>query len=219
MLHRSRVLFATLVAVIALVALPAIAAYDYSTLPEKPADMAAKIAACGVSLTEAVTIAEGATKAKASDATLDMTGVQIMYIIKVYNDTNAWNVKISADGKVLAQEEIPQLPGVAVEGEPKETGSGLMYYDIVVGEGPKPPSPASTVKVHYTGYLTDRDEPATFPLNRVIAGWTEGVGDMHVGGKRKLIVPYALGYGENGYGPIPAKAMLIFDVELIEIVE
>ena len=82
--------------------------------------------------------------------------------------------------------------------------------------------------MHYSGYLNDgtkfdssldRGTPATFPLNGVIAGWTEGVGSMRVGGKRKLIIPSTLGYGAPGSpGVIPPNATLIFDVELLEIV-
>jgi FKBP-type peptidyl-prolyl cis-trans isomerase len=86
------------------------------------------------------------------------------------------------------------------------------------------------VSVHYTGWLTDGtqfdtsldgDEPTTFQLGGVIAGWTEGVGSMQVGGKRKLIIPAELAYqfGRGPGGKLPPAANLIFDVELISIAE
>jgi len=106
--------------------------------------------------------------------------------------------------------------------------SKLKYIDLKVGQGPQP-KPGQTVRVHYTGWLTngmkfdssvDRNEPFEFPLGegRVIRGWDEGVATMRVGGKRKLTVPSDLGYGIKGSPPeIPPNATLIFDVELLAI--
>jgi FKBP-type peptidyl-prolyl cis-trans isomerase len=99
--------------------------------------------------------------------------------------------------------------------------------DLVEGTGAQPSGPSAKVKVHYTGYFNDgkvfdssvsRGQPAEFPLGQVIKGWTEGVGSMKVGGKRKLVIPFQLAYGPEGRGPIPPKATLFFDVELLEIV-
>ena len=107
------------------------------------------------------------------------------------------------------------------------TGSGLKYYDIKVGDGASPTGASSQVRVHYTGWLVDgtkfdssvdRGTPITFSLSGVIRGWTEGVGSMRVGGKRKLIIPYELAYGPRGSRSIPPKATLIFDVELLDVV-
>ncbi len=124
--------------------------------------------------------------------------------------------------------DTPDYPGDAVSGEPIETQSGLVYYEIREGDGPQPASSRSQVTVHYTGWLldgtkfdssVDRGQPATFPLNRVIPGWTEGVGSMSVGGKRKLIIPGDLAYGNNPPpgSPIQRNATLVFDVELISV--
>jgi FKBP-type peptidyl-prolyl cis-trans isomerase/cyclophilin family peptidyl-prolyl cis-trans isomerase len=107
------------------------------------------------------------------------------------------------------------------------TPSGLRYATLREGEGPTPPSASARVEVHYDGRLThgqrfdssyDRGAPATFPLDQVIPGWTEGVGSMRVGEKRRLIVPSDLAYGDFGRPPdIPGKATLVFDVELLAI--
>ena len=130
-------------------------------------------------------------------------------------------------GSVSAVQVIPRFPGDPVDGEWTETDSGLKYFEIVEGSGPMPRGPSSKVLVHYSGWLVDgtkfdssvdRGAPIDFDLNGVIKGWTEGVGSMRVGGKRKLIIPYGLGYGARGSRSIPPKATLIFDVELLEIV-
>jgi peptidylprolyl isomerase len=115
-----------------------------------------------------------------------------------------------------------------VSGEPTITETGLQYIDIEVGTGDSPQT-GQTVEVDYTGWLTDgtkfdssldRGQPLSFVIGtgRVIPGWDEGVASMKVGGKRRLIIPPELAYGEAGYPPvIPANAELIFDVELLAI--
>jgi FKBP-type peptidyl-prolyl cis-trans isomerase FklB len=107
------------------------------------------------------------------------------------------------------------------------TKSGLQYKVLSEGTG-RQPSAKDTVKCHYEGFLIDgtvfdssvqRGEPATFPLQQVIAGWTEGLQLMKEGAKYRFFIPYRLGYGEGGAGAsIPPYATLIFDVELIQIV-
>lgn len=116
--------------------------------------------------------------------------------------------------------------------ETKETGavqttaSGLKYEVLTEGDGPKP-SATDSVTVHYKGTLTDgtvfdssydRGQPATFPLNRVIKGWTEGLQLMPTGSKYRLTIPPELGYGAAGAGgKIPPNATLVFEVELLKI--
>lgn len=106
--------------------------------------------------------------------------------------------------------------------------SGLQYEDIQVGTGASPEK-GKQVTVHYTGTLTDgtkfdssrdRNEPFNFVIGigQVIAGWDEGVMSMKIGGRRKLVIPAKLGYGERGAGGvIPPNAELHFDVELLGV--
>ena len=109
----------------------------------------------------------------------------------------------------------------------RETASGLQYIILREGYGERPTA-TDVVRVHYEGRLLDgmvfdssiqRGEPIEFPLNQVIAGWTEGVQLMPVGSKFRFYIPYHLAYGERGAaGIIPPFATLIFDVELLEII-
>ena len=104
--------------------------------------------------------------------------------------------------------------------------SGLQYEVLVEGNGPKP-SAEDTVVTHYHGTLTDgtvfdssvdRGSPASFPVNRVIPGWTEALQLMGVGSKWRLVIPPELAYGERGAGgAIPPNSTLVFEVELLEI--
>lgn len=108
------------------------------------------------------------------------------------------------------------------------TESGLRYEDLIEGTG-ETPRPGQTCRVHYTGTFEDgrtfdssrnRGEPFEFSIGRgrVIQGWEEGVATMRVGGRRQLIIPPHLGYGERGVpGVIPPNAVLYFDVELLGI--
>jgi FKBP-type peptidyl-prolyl cis-trans isomerase len=116
--------------------------------------------------------------------------------------------------------ENSKKPGIII------TPSGLQYEIITDTTGRKP-SASNTVKVHYEGKLTDdtvfdssyeRGMPVEFPLDGVIAGWTEGLQLMGIGSKYRFYIPSELGYGAGGAGPIPPYSTLIFEVELIDII-
>jgi FKBP-type peptidyl-prolyl cis-trans isomerase FkpA len=114
------------------------------------------------------------------------------------------------------------------EGKTVRTESGLEITELKPGTGDHP-TRDSVVEVHYHGTLengevfdssVDRGEPATFPLSRVIACWTEGVALMQVGGKSRLVCPPKIAYGARGAPPsIPPNATLTFEVELLKIVK
>jgi len=127
--------------------------------------------------------------------------------------------KLKAEGEAYLAENAKK-DGVIT------TASGLQYTVLKEGTG-KSPKATDTVVCHYEGFLTNgtvfdssiqRGEPAAFPLNGVITGWTEGLQLMKEGGKNRFFIPYHLAYGEAGAaGSIPPYAALIFDVELIEV--
>lgn len=123
---------------------------------------------------------------------------------------------------------ILAINAYAAEAREQKTASGILITTMLAGTGASA-KPADVVKVHYRGTLTDgtefdssykRGQPATFPLNRVIPCWTEGVQTMKVGGKAKLVCPSDLAYGSRGVpGTIPADSTLVFEIELLDIVK
>ena len=138
---------------------------------------------------------------------------------------------VVASAFVLAQsagDKASTKAPTKVTGDGTKTPSGLVYWDIRVGNG-ETAKEGSHVRVHYTGWLTngkkfdssvDAGKPFDFRIGNgeVIKGWDEGVAGMRVGGKRQLRIPPALAYGAQGYPPvIPANSTLIFDIQLLGV--
>jgi FKBP-type peptidyl-prolyl cis-trans isomerase len=168
---------------------------------------------------------QDALAAKDSKVSPEAMQAAMIAISQELNATAAAEAKAEAEkagaaGKAY-REENAKKPGVTT------TASGLQIETIKEGTGASPAA-TSTVKVHYVGTLTDgtvfdssvaRGKPAEFPLNGVIRAWTEGLQLMKVGGKAKLVCPPEIAYGPEGRPPtIPPSATLVFEVELIEIV-
>lgn len=169
---------------------------------------------------------EGATGMK-------MGGKRLLVIPPELAFGPADNGVIPANSTMVMEIEVTAVmePQVATQVDKADfttTESGLKYYDLEVGTGETPQN-GQTVVVHYSGWLTDgiqfdssynRGEPFSFLLGagNVIPGWEEGVSTMKVGGKRQLLIPPDLAYGDQGAGGlIPPGATLIFEVELLEI--
>jgi FKBP-type peptidyl-prolyl cis-trans isomerase FklB len=160
---------------------------------------------------------------------IDMIDKKDPLITKAYSDSLNYEyfqkqreimITMQKEKGIAFLEENAKRPEVTV------TETGLQYEVLTAGAGDYP-SASSTVTVHYVGKLISgeefdssvkRGQPATFPLNRVIAGWTEGVQLMPLGSKYRFYIPSELGYGSRGAGAaIPPHSTLIFDVELLEI--
>ena len=129
----------------------------------------------------------------------------------------------AAAAQVPAPDDVAQAPNDA-----ETTSTGLASKVVQAGTGSTHPTASDQVTVHYTGWMTNgemfdssvaRGQPATFPLTRVIAGWTEGVQLMVIGEKRRFWIPSDLAYGDRGFGDgvIPPGAELVFDIELLAI--
>ncbi|NLS14657.1 FKBP-type peptidyl-prolyl cis-trans isomerase [Vibrio sp. SM6] len=157
----------------------------------------------------------------------EMTEEQTREVLQALDQRVAENMQKQAAEKAQAAKKVGDdfRADFAKQDGVTTTESGLMYQVITPAEGTTPKD-TDTVKVHYKGTLTDgtqfdssydRGEPAVFPLNRVISGWTEGVQLMPVGSKFKFVIPPELAYGEQDTPTIPANSTLVFEVELIGI--
>nr|WP_268833898.1 FKBP-type peptidyl-prolyl cis-trans isomerase [Photobacterium carnosum] len=140
------------------------------------------------------------------------------FLYRSYNNKQAAQENIKIGQEFLAANKLKE--GV------QTTASGLQYLVLQQGTGTEHPKATDTVTVHYHGTLlngtvfdssVDRGEKISFPLNRVIKGWTEGLQHMVVGEKVRFFIPANLAYGNNGAGSIPPGSVLIFDVELFKI--
>jgi FKBP-type peptidyl-prolyl cis-trans isomerase len=163
---------------------------------------------------------------KESPYDLQVIGPEVDKLLR--SKQEAYVGKLKQEAAVEAEKlltEVKAKPGVVV------LPSGVIYEILKPGTGAYP-KPTDIVKVHYTGTLVNGTvfdtsleprqpgqpvEPAEFPLNQVIPGWTEGLQKINQGGKIKLYVPPALGYGDRGQGAIPPGATLIFEVELLDV--
>ena len=163
-------------------------------------------------------IADGLSgKKSAEDAQADVPKIQELQ-----------KARMAAAGEKAAAAGVAFLDGKAKEAGYTKTASGMLIKHTQEGKGTSPTA-TDQVKVHYEGRLIDgkvfdssikRGEPVVFPLNGVIACWTEGVQTMKPGGKAQFVCPANLAYGASGSPPtIPAQATLVFDVELIEVVK
>ena len=159
---------------------------------------------------------------------LKMTNQEAQTIVQDYfaKQEQRIQAEMAEKGKAAKEAGEKYLAENAKKEGVTTTASGLQYKVLKEGNGRKPKA-TDSVKCHYEGFLIDgtlfdssvqRGEPATFGLQQVIAGWTEGLQLMQEGAKYRFFIPYILGYGESGAGQtMPPCSTLIFDVELLEV--
>lgn len=145
------------------------------------------------------------------------TGLAVVWTMR--QDNNATEVSNTQEDPVMQDRKLADF-------EPTEAITELTKIDLIAGEGEEV-KPGASVTVHYTGALAkdgtifesskDSGQPASFPLEGVIEGWTNGVPGMKVGGTRRLLIPAAQAYGPQGSASIPPNSDLVFDIELISI--
>jgi len=188
----------------------------------------------------------GQVKTQAGDKPVDPVVMNEVNIVRKGSDAQSFDAPKVFDAQLKEAEKaekIAQEKAEAEKAKAKEvidneindmsegytkTESGLRYKITKSKKTGSSPERGQTVRVHYTGMLTDgtkfdssydRDQPLVFPVGvgKVIPGWDEGIRLLKVGEKAKLIIPPYLGYGERGNGPIPPNSILLFDVELVGI--
>lgn len=212
----------------------AVTRFDYSALPTQPAAVAKmvtvegdaeRVVRCKVSLSQATAAAEKHVGGKATEARIEPDGDELRITVDVWKDGHRQRVNVDpVTGKVVEVKPIwsPYFPGGKVSGEPQKTESGVMYYDIRVGEGEEASDPAKPVLIHYSAWLLDgklwqsshqREDPIAIPLGRLPKGWAEGIKGMRAGGYRKLIIPSELALGKTSAPGLPANAAMIVDIE------
>jgi FKBP-type peptidyl-prolyl cis-trans isomerase len=157
-----------------------------------------------------------------------LTDEQIQQVMTQF--TAAQQAKAAGETKDVSDKNLKDGEAFLAANKAKQgvqtTASGLQYLVVKSGGGADSPKATDVVKVHYHGTFIDgkvfdssveRKEPAEFPVNRVIPGWTEALQKMKVGDKWRLFIPSNLAYGPPGRPGIPPNAVLVFDVELLEI--
>jgi uncharacterized membrane protein YkoI len=185
------------------------------------------VRAAALGAMEAAKVATGKVPGRVGMMTSDPMGDPPTWSVLVLSEGKAHMVTVNAaTGDVITDEIQQRFPGDSTDGALQGESGGLQWIVMREGTGASPKGPDSMVRVNYSGYLVDgrmfdsstkTGKPVEFRLNRVIKGWTQGVQAMKVGEKRKLVIPYAMAYGEQGRPPtIPPKATLIFDVELLD---
>jgi len=213
-----------LAVLIALIAIPAFAAETPQTEEQKTLYAIGLVMARQLSVFNLAPAEFDMVKQGLADG---MAGTKPLVSVEAYQKKvqELATARRNAQGEKLAGAAKDFIAKAAKEKGAVTTKSGIVYLSLKEGNGATPTA-SDKVKVQYRGTLIDgtefdssykRGEPAEFPLNSVISCWTEGVQMMKTGGKARLVCPAKTAYGEQGAGPIPANATLVFEIELLGV--